>query len=97
MGLDIRRPIAIESTAAAVLLLPAVFLAPWPYRMALLLIFVGLVLGALPSPRRWPGVLASALILGGIILTVQSLGILGYEYVTARSHDVRYPGGIGRY
>ncbi|MCP4608519.1 MAG: hypothetical protein GY845_07385 [Planctomycetes bacterium] len=91
IGVDIRRPIAIESTAAAVLLLPAVFLAPWPYRMALLLFFSGLVLGALPIPRRWPGILAPALILGGIILTVQSLGILGYEYVTARSHELPWP------
>ncbi len=91
IGVDIRRPIVIESTAAAVLLLPAVFLAPWPYRMALLLVFAGLVLGALPIPRRWPGVLASAFILGGIILTVQSLGILGYEYVTARSHELPWP------
>jgi len=88
---DIRRPIAIESSAAVVLLLPAVFLAPWPYRMALLLIFSGLILGALPIPRRWPGVLASAFILGGIILVVQSLGILGYEYVTARSHELPWP------
>jgi len=91
IGVDIRRPIAIESTAAAALLLPAVFLAPWPYRMALLLVFAGLVLGVLPIPRRWPGVLASSLILGGVILTVQSLGILGYEYVTARSHELPWP------
>ena len=91
IGVDIRRPITIESIAAAVLLLPAVFLVPWPYRMGLLLVFAGLVLGVLPIPRRWPGVLASSLILGGIILIVQSLGILGYEYVTARSHELPWP------
>ncbi len=91
IGVDIRRLVAIESTAAAVLLLLAVFLAPWPYRMGLLLIFAGLVLGVLPIPRRWPGILASSLILGGIILIVQSLGIIGYEYVTARSHELPWP------
>jgi hypothetical protein len=91
IGVDIRTPVAIESTAAAVLLLPAVFLAPWPYRMALLLVFAGLVIGVLPIPRRWPGALASSLILGGVILTVQSLGILGYEYITARSHELPWP------
>jgi hypothetical protein len=91
IGVDIRRPIAAESTAAAVLLLPAVFLAPWPYRMGLLLVFAGLVLGILPIPRRWPGILASSFILGGIILIVQSLGILSYQYVTARSHELPWP------
>lgn len=91
MGVDIRRPMAVESIAAAVMLLPAIFLAPWPYRAAPLLIFVGLVLGAVPIPRRWPRVLASALILAGIILTVQSLALLGYEYVTARSHELPWP------
>ena len=54
IGVEIRRPIAIESAVAALLLLLAVFLAPWPYRMALLLIFAGLVLGVLPIPRQWP-------------------------------------------
>ena len=91
IGVEIRKPIAIESTAAALLLLPAVLLAPWPYRMALLLVFAGLILGALPIPRKWPGVFASSLILGGIILTAQSLGIFGYEYVTSRSHELPWP------
>ena len=73
------------------MLLPAIALVPWPYRMAPLLVFVGLVLGALPIPRRWPGVFASALIMAGVILIVQSLAILGYEYATARSHELPWP------
>ena len=91
IGFNIRKPTAVEAGVAAVMLLPAIFLAPWPYRAAPLLIFVGLVLGVVPIPRRWPRVLASALILAGIILMAQSLAILGYEYVTARSHELIWP------
>jgi hypothetical protein len=87
----VRRPTAAQSVAAAVMLLPAIGLVPWPYRAAPLLIFVGLVLGAIPIPRRWPGVLASALVLAGVVLMVQSLAILGYEYATARSHELPWP------
>ncbi len=91
IGFNIRKPTAVEAGAAAVMLLPAIFSAPWPYRAAPLFIFVGLVLGVVPIPRRWPRVLASALILAGIILMAQSLAILGYEYVTARSHELIWP------
>jgi len=90
-AVHIRTPTATQSLTAALMLLPPIVLAPWPYRMAPLLIFVGLVLGALPIPRRWPGILASALILGGVILTAQSLAILGYQYLTARSHELPWP------
>jgi hypothetical protein len=102
IGVDIRRPTALESAApvvllrkseaaGAVMLLPAICLAPWLYRVAPLLIFVGLVLGAVPIPRRWPKVFASALILVGIILLAQSLAILGYECITAKSHELVWP------
>ncbi len=91
IGFRIRKPNAVEAGVAAVMLLPAIDLAPWPYRAAPLLIFVGLVLGIVPIPRRWPRVLASALIAAGVILMTQSLAILGYEYVTARSHELTWP------
>ena len=91
IGFNIRKPTAVEAGAAAVMLMPAIFLVPWPYRAAPLFIFVGLVLGIVPIPRRWPRVLASALILAGTILMAQSLAILGYEYVTARSHELIWP------
>ncbi len=90
-AVHIRRPTAGQSAAAALMLLPAIGLAPWPYRAAPLLIFVGLVLGVVPIPRRWPGILASALILAGVVLVAQSLAILGYEYVTSRSHELPWP------
>ncbi len=91
IGANIRRPTVLESMIAALLLLPAIDLAPWPYRAAPLLIFIGIILGAVPIPRRWPGACASALMLAGMILLAQSLAILGYEYVTARSHELFRP------
>jgi len=91
IGFNIRKPTAVEAGVAAVMLLPAIDLAPWPYRSAPLLIFVGLVLGIVAIPRRWPKAVASALIVAGVILMAQSLAILGYEYVTARSHELIWP------
>jgi len=91
IGFDIRKPTTVESAVAIVMFLPAICLAPWPHRAALLLIFAGLLLGVVPIPRHWPKALASALILTGIILLAQSLAILGYEYITAKSHELVWP------
>lgn len=87
-GVSIRRPTACESAVAAIILLPAIILAPWPCRAAPLLIFAGLVLGAAPIPRRWPNVLASSTVLSGVVLTAQSLAMLGHRCATARSHEL---------
>lgn len=91
IGVHIRRPARFEIIAAALMSLPAVYLATWPYRVAPLLFAAGLVLYVLPIPRRWPKVLAPALILAGIVLLVQSLSILGYESITARTHELPGP------
>jgi len=88
IGVQIRRPTAFEAAIAAVMLLPVIKLAPWPYRSAPLLIFIGLVFVTIPVPRRWPQTLASAFILAGVILVIQSPAILAYEYVTSRSHEL---------
>ena len=87
-GLDIRRPARGELIAAAVLIVPAVALAPWPYRAALLLVFIGALLCIVPIPRRWPARLGTAALAAGAILVVQSLGILAYASMTAKSHDL---------
>ncbi|MFC1781050.1 DUF4350 domain-containing protein [Planctomycetota bacterium] len=87
----LREPTSTESVMAAVFLLPAIDMAPWPYRIAPLLLFVGLVLFYVPIPRRWPVNLASAFIIAGVILLVQSLAITTYEYLTASSHELPWP------
>jgi len=91
IGIRIRKPTAFQAGAAALMSLPAIYLAPWPYRTAPLLFVVGLVIFVVPIPRRWPKVFASALILAGFVLLTQSLSILGYESITARSHELPWP------
>lgn len=88
IGVQLRKPTALEISIAAIMLLPVIKLAQWPYRIAPLLIFAGLVLVTIPIPRRWPQYLSPAFILAGSILLVQSIGIWVYTYVTSRSHEL---------
>ena len=88
IGVQLRKPTAYEVVIAAIMLLPVIKLAPWPYRIAPLLIFAGLLFITIPIPRNWPQYLASTLILAGSILFVQSIGIYSYEYLTSRSHEL---------
>jgi hypothetical protein len=77
-----------ESIAALVLLLPVIAVAPWPYRVAPLLMVAGLALCLASIPRRWPKAIGSAALLAGIILTVQALAVVACENITARSHEL---------
>jgi len=87
-GVDLLRASRGELIAVAALMVPALWLAPWPYRAGVLLVFIGALLSAAPIPRRWPAHLGAAGMAAGAILIVQSLGILLYESVTARSHEL---------
>jgi hypothetical protein len=91
IGVHIPRPTIFEGIAAALMSIPAVYFAPWPYRVAPLLYLAGLVLFIVPIPRRWPAVFASTCILSGVILLLQSLVMYSYEFVTARSHELPWP------
>lgn len=84
-------PTRRQAVAAAILTVPVVWFMPWPYRAAPLLILVGLVLHLLPIPRRWPQGVARGTIAAGTVLLGQSLAILGYAHVTARSHELPGP------
>ncbi|MHB1034610.1 MAG: DUF4350 domain-containing protein [Pirellulales bacterium] len=97
----VRLPGRVEVGVATALFLPGVWLAPWPYRAAPLLIVAGAILYLLPIPRRWPKSLGSAGIIAGTLLLVQSLAMLAYESATARSHELPWPlpsllGGVVR-
>ena len=94
LGLSVRMPLRREALAAVLLMLPAVFLAPRPYREAMLLIVAGLILCALPAsrrPMRYVHRAGAALSLAGCLLMVQALAMLWYEAVTARSHELPAP------
>ncbi len=81
----------IEGCIAAALLLPAAWVAPWPYKIAMLLLLAGFVALAAPHTPRWLRWLGSALLSSGLVLLAQGLAMLGYEIVTSRSHDVAAP------
>lgn len=87
-GVDIPRASRGELLAVAALLVPALWLAPWPYRAGILLVFIGTLLSAVPIPRRWPAQLGTAGVAAGALLITQSLGVLIYESVTTRSHEL---------
>ncbi len=87
-GVDLPRASRNELTLVAALMVPALWLAPWPYRAAVLLVFIGALLWAAPIPHQWPARLGAAGIAAGAILLVQSLGMLLYESITARSHEL---------
>jgi hypothetical protein len=87
-GVRLAMPEKVESAVASVLLLVAVPLVPWPYRVAPLLLLVGILLSIAPIPRQWPKTLSAGAIAAGILLTAQSLAVLAYQYVTGRSHEL---------
>lgn len=91
ISVDLRAPARIESIIATALLMPVLILVPWPWRAAVLLLVTGLLLCAAPIPRRWPGRVGQAVLAAGTILVLQAAGMLVYESVTARSHELPPP------
>jgi len=73
------------------MLLPVLFLAPWPYAAAPLLLAAGLGIRLVPLRPEWPKRLAGGMIAAGAILLVQSVGLFAYEAFTARFSDVPAP------
>ena len=76
---------------ALVLLLPAVWFAPWPYRAAPLLLAGGLALRLLPVRGRWINWAAHGALAAGVVLFVQALCLELYVSHTAGSHDLPRP------
>lgn len=86
-----RGPRRREAWVALLLLLPAVWFAPWPLRAPPLLIVVGLALELLPIPRHWPKLLGRGAITAGAVMLAQSLAMGAYAGLTARCHDLPRP------
>ena len=87
-GIDVRRPAKGVLVTTAVLAGPGIVLIPWPYRAAAFLLVIGALLWAAPIPRRWPARMGAAGVAAGIVLVVQSVGLLAYEGITARTHEL---------
>lgn len=92
LGGSIRRgPARRDAWIALVLLLPAVWFAPWPLRAAPLLIVLGLAAELAPIPRRWPGWLGRGAVAAGVVLLLQGLAMAAYATLTARTHELPRP------
>ena len=77
---------------AVALLIPAIWLLPWPYRAWPLLMVLGLGLQMAPIPRRWPKAVGWGAIRAGLVLLSLSLLTEVYATCTARCHDL--PSGL---
>jgi hypothetical protein len=91
----------ITTAIAAVLAVPMIWIAPHPYNFAPILIVVGAIATALCPPRRWAAALAAGTLSAGLVLLAQSVGLLAYEAVTSRTHELPMPlarlvGGIAK-
>jgi len=90
-GLPVCWPDRRQMIAAVLLLLPAVWLLPLPYRAIPLLIAGGLILQLAPVPRNWPRKLGHGAAAAGLILLIQSLVLQCYAILTARAHELPGP------
>jgi hypothetical protein len=68
--------------------IPAVYIAPWPWRIMPLLMILGMLLVKAPIPRDWPKRLGHTCILSSVLLLFQSLAVEVYTVLTARSHEL---------
>ena len=78
----------VPAAISSLVLIPAAFIAQWPYRLAPLTLLAGLALLAVPVPRNRPKRLGHALVSAGEILLAQALAILAYRHLTAISREL---------
>ena len=86
------RPSRTDAVLAAVLAAPVVWLAPWPYRLIPLALALGLCPFALGRPPRFVAALGWGAVRSSAILAAQAVALRGYALITARSHDLPWPG-----
>lgn len=87
----VSRTVVAANLCLVFLLVPAVIWAPWPHRLAPLLVGLGstLALAAGRIPRL--GGVAQGSVLAGLLFWVQDLVLLAYRHGTARSHELPWP------
>jgi hypothetical protein len=88
-GTRLSTPRSRDAAIALAMLLPVVWLAPWPDRSGPLLLAVGMGLCLLPAATGSRAVrLWQACVVSGVILLAQSLAVRLYAAATAREHDL---------
>ena len=90
-GLAGRMPARRESAIGLVLSVPAMLLAPWPYRIAPVLIVAGLALHLIRWRFGWHKPVARGVFVAGCVLLAQGLAMFVYASCTARSHELPAP------
>ncbi len=90
-GLPIRWPDRRQMLVAILLLLPAAWLMPFPYKAIPVLLAAGLIVQVAPAARRWPRKLGQGAVVAGVVLLAQLLVLEAYSILTARSHELPQP------
>ena len=90
-GLLSPRPAGHLLAVVVAMLIPAIWILPWPYRAWGVLTVFGLALQAAPIPRRWPKAVGWGAIRAGLVLLSLSILTEIYAACTARCHDLPGP------
>ena len=80
-----------ELVLTLLLLLPAVWIIPWPYKIAAALLAGGTVLALVPLRQAWWRSLSMGVLMAGAILLAQAVVLVFYTALTSRSHDLPWP------
>ena len=84
----VRFPRRLERCLALLLLIPALWMVPLPYRSMPVLLFCGLAVSLLPVRNAGTRVVARGSVLASMILLPQALALLFYQSMTARAHEL---------
>jgi len=93
-GTPVRLPGRWERGLGLLLVLPALWLVPIPYRGMPILLACGLAISLLPVRNAGTRVAVRGTLLTSLLLLPQALGLLLYQVLTARSHEL--PGVLAR-
>ena len=83
-------PLRRDGVLALLFLVPAIGVTPGPYRIAPILVAIGLFIRVL-TPWHWAQRVAGAGMVSGSILLVQALTLQSYMAWTSRSHELPQP------
>ncbi|MHB0957036.1 MAG: hypothetical protein ACYC0X_13945 [Pirellulaceae bacterium] len=87
-GTPVRFPQRVDRGMALLVLLPALWIAPPPYKGMPVLLFMGLAISLLPVRHVATRILCRGSVLASMILLPQSLVLWIYQSSTARSHEL---------
>jgi len=90
-GIALRVPRRAEAIVALLLLLPILWIAPWPAKIAPILLAIGCLLLAANTSGHRLACTAAGLLASGAILLAQALTMLAYQSITSRSHELPVP------